>query len=146
MTNTSEVDFGSLSKNRRCIRVRLGKTGGEVSSSALRFGLQLEQEGVASIPPEQTLENEYMCEIPLLKAGQTLQLEATLTLGEAEVFECAEFWVYLELGKVGIQTLSESILKPEIEIDFGKNRFFKSFLKNRHQFSFDRIIGKSLVF
>lgn len=100
--NTTEVDFGSLSKNGRCIRVRLGKTGGEVSSSALRFGLQPEQEGVATIPPEQTLEEEYIFEIPLLKAGQTLQLEATLTLGEAEVFECAEFWIYLELGKVWI--------------------------------------------
>ncbi|CAB4376229.1 unnamed protein product [Rhizophagus irregularis] len=98
--NTTEVDFGSLSKNRRCIRVRLRKTSGEVSSSALRFGLQPEQEGVATIPPEQTLEKEYIFEIPLLKAGQTLQLEATLTLGEAEVFECAEFWIYLELGKI----------------------------------------------
>ncbi|CAI2181200.1 9451_t:CDS:10 [Funneliformis geosporum] len=98
--NTTEVDFGSLSKNGRCIRVRLGKTSGEVSSSALRFGLQPEQEGVATIPPEQTLEKEYIFEIPLLKAGQTLQLEATLTLGEAEIFECAEFWIYLELGKI----------------------------------------------
>jgi hypothetical protein len=40
------------------IRVRIGKVGGEVSSSALQFDLQLEQKGVAIIPPIQTLERE----------------------------------------------------------------------------------------
>jgi hypothetical protein len=37
----------------------------------------------------------------LLKAGKTLKLKATLALTEAEIFEHAEFWLYLELGKVG---------------------------------------------
>jgi hypothetical protein len=103
--NTSEVDFGALSKNGRCICVRVGKKGGEVSPSALQFGLQIEQEGIATIPPVQTLEREYVFDIPLLEAGQTLQLEANLTLGEAEIFEHAEFWFYLELGRVGILIL-----------------------------------------
>ncbi|CAG8559145.1 137_t:CDS:10, partial [Acaulospora colombiana] len=98
--NTSQVDFGASSKNKRRICVRLVKTGGEVSPHALRFGLQLGQKGVITIPPVQTMEREYIFDIPLLKAVQTLQLEATLALGEAEAFECAEFWIYLELGKI----------------------------------------------
>ncbi|KAF0497155.1 hypothetical protein F8M41_020779 [Gigaspora margarita] len=98
--NTSNVDFGVLSENKRLIRVRLCKTGGEVSSSALKFGLNPDQKGVSMIPPVQTMENEYIFDIPLLEAGKTLQLEATLALTEAETFECAEFWLYLELGKI----------------------------------------------
>ncbi|CAG8587390.1 7056_t:CDS:10, partial [Racocetra persica] len=100
VTNTSKVDFGALSNNKRLICVRLCKIGGEVSSSALKFGLIPYQKGVSIIPPVQTMENEYIFDIPLLKAGKTLRLEATLTLTEAEAFEYAEFWLYLELGKI----------------------------------------------
>ncbi|RHZ76590.1 hypothetical protein Glove_195g36 [Diversispora epigaea] len=98
--NRSEVDFGSLAPNGRCIRVRLDRKAGEVSPSALRFGLKAGQQGVATVHPVQTLEKEYLFEIPLLRAGETLQLEATLELVEAEIFEHVEFWLYLELGQV----------------------------------------------
>ncbi|CAG8558908.1 27870_t:CDS:10, partial [Dentiscutata erythropus] len=98
--NTSKVDFGVQAKNERLIRVRLSKVGGEVSPSALKFGLKSDQKGVSTIPPVQNMENEYIFEIPLLKAGETLKLEAALTLTEAEVFEFADFWLYLELGKI----------------------------------------------
>ena len=100
MKNTSNVDFGALAPNERRIRVRLDKKAGEVSPSALRFGLKTEQQGVGTVLPMQTFEREYIFEIPLLRAGQTLELEASLELSEAEIFEYAEFWVYLELGQV----------------------------------------------
>ncbi|CAG8653851.1 5883_t:CDS:2, partial [Paraglomus occultum] len=103
--NTSNVDFGALAPNGRRIRVRLEKKAGEVSRSALKFGLKTEQQGVATVPPVQTLEREYIFEIPLLRAGQTLQLEASLELSEAEIFEYAEFWIYLELGQITAPSL-----------------------------------------
>ncbi|CAG8493061.1 3118_t:CDS:2 [Ambispora gerdemannii] len=80
-----------LSKNGRRIRVKLDKMDGEVSRSALQFGLHPQQQGTATVSPVQTMET-----------GQTLQLEASLTLSEAEPFEFAEFWLHLELGNVGI--------------------------------------------
>ncbi|CAG8542132.1 735_t:CDS:10, partial [Dentiscutata heterogama] len=43
--NTSKVDFGAQAKNKRLIRVRLGKISGEVSPSALKFGLKSDQKG-----------------------------------------------------------------------------------------------------
>ncbi|CAG8692003.1 15791_t:CDS:2, partial [Dentiscutata heterogama] len=70
------------------------------SPSALKFGLKSDQKGVLTIPPVQNMENEYIFEIPLLKAGKSLKLEAALTLTDAEAFEHADFWVYLELGKI----------------------------------------------
>ncbi|CAG8710003.1 8652_t:CDS:2, partial [Scutellospora calospora] len=97
--NTTNVDFGVEANNKRIIRVRLCKVGGEVSPSALKFGLKSNQKGVKIIPPVQTMENEYIFDIPLLRAGRTLRLEAVLTLTEAEAFEYADFWLYLELGK-----------------------------------------------
>ncbi|CAG8500812.1 17105_t:CDS:10 [Dentiscutata erythropus] len=100
--NTSNVDFGVQAKNKRLICVRLCKVGGEVSPSALKFGLKPDQKGVSTVPPVQNMENEYGFEIPLLKAGETLKLEAALTLTEAEAFECADFWLYLELGKIEV--------------------------------------------
>ncbi|CAG8594211.1 3574_t:CDS:10 [Paraglomus occultum] len=103
--NTSNVDFGALAPNERRIRVRLDKKAGEVSPSALRFGLKTGQQGIGTVPPVQTLEREYIFEIPLLRAGQTLQLEATLELSEAEIFEYAEFWLYLELGQIKAPSL-----------------------------------------
>ena len=100
MTNTSEVDFGTRSENGRCVRVRIRKKYGEISPSAIRFGLNPEQQGVGNISPAQTLDKEFIFEIPLLRAGQTLHLEANLVISEAELYEYAEFWLYLELGKV----------------------------------------------
>ncbi|CAG8563514.1 4005_t:CDS:10 [Ambispora gerdemannii] len=107
--NTSEVDFGAFSQNGRRIRVRLDKTGGEVSRSALQFGLHPKQQGTATVPPVQTMESEYIFEIPLLRAGQTLHLEASLKLSEAEPFECAEFWLYLELGKIATPSIPKVV-------------------------------------
>ena len=106
--NTSNVDFGALAPNERRIRVRIDRKAGEVSPSALRFGLKTEQQGVITVPPVQTFEREYIFEIPLLRAGQTLQLEATLELIEAEIFEYAEFWLYLELGQVWMRNKNAS--------------------------------------
>ncbi|CAG8626772.1 6848_t:CDS:10, partial [Paraglomus brasilianum] len=100
VTNTSEVDFGTRSENGRCVRVRIRKKYGEISPSAIRFGLNPEQQGVGNISPAQTLDKEFIFEIPLLRAGQTLHLEANLVISEAELYEYAEFWLYLELGKV----------------------------------------------
>lgn len=100
VSNTSKVDFGTFSANGRIIRVTVRKKSGEVSSSALKFSLKSTQKGTDTVPPEQTIERDYVFEIPFLKAGESLQLEAKLTLGEAELYEAAEFWVYLELGKV----------------------------------------------
>ncbi|RHZ55702.1 hypothetical protein Glove_411g12 [Diversispora epigaea] len=107
--NRSEVDFGSLAPNGRCIRVRLDRKAGEVSPSALRFGLKAGQQGVATVHPVQTLEREYLFEIPLLRAGETLQLEATLELIEAEIFEHVEFWLYLELGQITAPSLPKVV-------------------------------------
>ena len=112
--NTSDVDFGALAPNGRRIRVRLDKKAGEVSPAALRFGLKTEQQGVVTVPPVQTLEREYIFEIPLLRAGQTLQLEATLELSEAEIFEYAEFWLYLELGQVWMRNRNASFIMQNI--------------------------------
>ncbi|CAG8560064.1 29581_t:CDS:10 [Gigaspora margarita] len=107
--NTSNVDFGAQAKNKRLIRVRLGKVGGEILPSALKFGLKPDQQGVSTIPPVQNMENEYIFEIPLLRAGKTLKLEAVLTLIEAEAFEYVDFWLYLELGKIAEPSIPKII-------------------------------------
>ncbi|RUO96057.1 hypothetical protein BC936DRAFT_142696, partial [Jimgerdemannia flammicorona] len=98
--NVSKVDFGTLSVNGRIVRVRVAKMVGEVSASALRFGLERTQTGTATVPPPQTMKTEYVFDIPLLKAGDSLQLEAELALGEAAMYEGADLWIYLELGKI----------------------------------------------
>ncbi|CAG8665533.1 12415_t:CDS:10, partial [Gigaspora rosea] len=107
--NTSSVDFGAQAKNKRLIRVRLGKVGGEISPSALKFGLKPDQQGISTIPPVQNMEYEYIFEVPLLRAGKTLKLEAVLTLTEAEAFEYVDFWLYLELGKIAEPTIPKIV-------------------------------------
>ncbi|CAG8596904.1 6522_t:CDS:10 [Cetraspora pellucida] len=104
--NTSKVDFGVKSRNNRCIRIRLAKVGGKITSRSFLFGLQ---KGVAVIPPMQTLKTDYIIEIPLLRAGELLELEGTLKLGKAELFEGAEFRLYLELGKITAPSLPKVV-------------------------------------
>ncbi|RIB21058.1 hypothetical protein C2G38_2140861 [Gigaspora rosea] len=55
------------------------------------------------------MEYEYIFEVPLLRAGKTLKLEAVLTLTEAEAFEYVDFWLYLELGKIAEPTIPKIV-------------------------------------